>query len=478
MSADAPNPCALVIFGATGDLTRRKLIPALYHLDRAGFLPEHFSIYGYGRRPKSDDEFRQDLREGTGPFLPEEAHAETAWDRFAERLHYVQGQYDAPEDLARLSKSLAEEPPACACRDCVYYLALPPSASESLLSTFQSTALPNNVRARLLMEKPFGTDLESARRLNALTAQSFDESQVYRIDHYMAKDTVRNLLTFRFTNAIFEPLWNRNYIDNVQVTAAEAIGIEGRGGYYEESGVVRDMLQNHVLQVLALVTMEPPLAGDAESVRNRKLDIFRSILPLQDGDYAFGQYSGYQEENGVQTGSRTPTYAALKLQIDNWRWQGVPFYIRSGKAMARKVTEVVIQFKRVPLCVLDDPGLCRAMQPNELVLRIQPDEGIALRFNLQRPGHADALDSTQMAFRYASLDSAPAEAYERVLLDAFRGRPTLFWHSDAIEAAWATVTPLLELREPPEAYEAGSWGPAGAEELLRSDRRRWALPNW
>lgn len=476
MDKNSEMPCSLVIFGASGDLTRRKLMPALYHLFEGGHLPEGFRIVGYGRSAKTDEEFRNELFEGVQSFSHARDKSETSWQQFAKGLHYVSGGYDDTEALGRLQDTVCRD--RCKqCRRVLYYFALPPSASEVLLQAAGESRLNTGDQVRLLMEKPFGTDLPSARRLNSLLGSQFQERQIYRIDHYVAKDTVRNLLAFRFTNAIFEPLWNRNYIDNIQITAAEEIGIEGRGGYYEESGVVRDMLQNHVLQVLSLVAMDPPIAGGEESVRNKKAEIFEALRPLTDKDFVFGQYNGYRDETGCAPDSLTPTYAAMRLFIDNWRWQGVPFYLRSGKALQRKITEVVIQFKRVPLCILDDEGACKNIRPNILVMRIQPDEGISLQFNMQQPGHTENLDVADLGFRYTELESQPGEAYEKVIVDAMKARSTLFWRSDSIEAAWRAVTPLLATGDIPADtfpnYEPGSWGPASADQLLMQDGRYW-----
>jgi len=474
-------PCVLVIFGASGELTRRKLVPALFGLEREDLLHSGFAVVGFGRSEMTGEEFRRDM---TAALRQSDAGdvSRTKLQRFAERLHYVSGQYDDEKSLVRLHRSMAEIASRCGANRYLYYLALPPDVGESLLRTMggidRRKLYPNDACAGIMVEKPFGHDLTSARRLNELLHDMFDESNVYRIDHYVAKETVRNLLVFRFGNAVFEHLWNRKYIDNVQITAAETIGIEGRGAYYDNSGIVRDMVQNHVLQILALTAMEPPLAGDSESVRDKKLEVFKSLQPVLDGDYVSGQYEGYRHERNVAPDSVTPTFAALRVFVNNWRWQGVPFYVRAGKALAKRVTEVAIQFKSVPVCVFEDPESCARLRPNVLVMRIQPDEGIRLTFSAKVPGREDSVTDTNLDFRYADLGGRLADAYERVLLDSLRGKPAIFWRADSIEVAWRFVAPLLEAE--PETvsggfpnYAPGSWGPKAADDLPARDGRRW-----
>ena len=482
-------PCALVIFGASGDLTHRKLVPALFRLKTTGAIDERFAVVGVARRDWSSEGFRSDLGAAVRESSNRAAADERAWAGFAPMLHWVSGSFEDADTYTRLKsklESLDRERGLEGNR--LYYLATPPSAFETILGRLSQSGLitrPNERPwTRVVIEKPFGRDLESARALNALIAKVLDESQTYRIDHYLGKETVQNILVFRFANSMFEPVWNRKYIDYVEICATETVGVEGRGKFYETTGVLRDIVQSHLLEVLCLVAMEPPTTGDADDIRGEKLKVLHGLRQegpdTIDRNLVLGQYRGYRDEPGVSKDSVTPTYAALRVYIDNWRWQGVPFYLRAGKKLAKRVTEVSLHMQPVPLCLFSREDVCERIEPNVLALRIQPDEGIYLRFASKIPGHDLAVGTVAMDMKYTeAFGGEPPEAYERLLLDAMRGDATLFSRRDAVEASWAWITPLLEYidKNPPRDfpnYEPGSWGPERARELMRRDRRAWS----
>ena len=472
----------ILIIGATGDLAQRKLVPALFNLRRQGRLPEKLRILGFARSPHSDGKFRELMWKGSRELGDLAVHRDE-WEQFAQDLYYVSGDLRKTEDQLRLRERLEELEGSVRPANRLFYLSIAPQLYEAALQGLEASGLAEEEAGwrRVVVEKPFGRDLESARTLNVVVHRTFAEEQVYRIDHYLGKETVQNLLVFRFANAIFEPVWNRTYVDNVQITVSESVAVGERAGYYDQSGVIRDMVQNHLLQLLTMVAMEPPSATDPDALRDRKVDVLRAIRPWTAQEIAehtvAGQYRGYLAEKGVPPGSVTATYAALRMYVESWRWEGVPFYLRTGKAMADKVSEVVIQFKRPPR-VLFPPGDGQELTSNVLSLRLQPDEGTHLKFEVKVPDQGMSMRSVDMEFHYESAFQSDAlpEAYERLLQDALAGDPGLFIRSDHIEQAWRIVDPLLTAWEeapPMHAYEPGTWGPEAADALLARDGRAW-----
>ncbi len=491
----APEPCSVVVFGASGDLAHRKLIPAFYSMALVGRLPGSFGLVGVSLTSYTEEQFKKEMREAVGKHARIKPVREEIWQDFAGGMRYVAGKFDDPNTFLELKKKLEELDHSRATRgNRLFYFATPPSTFPMLLRGLKNAGLiypPDHPSfSRVVIEKPFGHDLASARALNREVLDVLNEKQVFRIDHYLGKETVQNLMVLRFANSIWEPLWNNKYVDHVEITAGEELGIEARGKYYEEAGILRDMIQNHVLQLVTLTAMEPPVAFDADSVRDEKKKVLRAIRPILGFDevaanVVTGQYSagsvggadvpGYRQEQNVAADSRTPTFVALKLQINNWRWDGVPFYVRSGKRMPKRATEIAVHFKSLPHSLFGDG----ATQPNVLVVRVQPEEGIALRFSAKVPGERYRPRTVSMDFRYGqAFGAASPEAYERLLLDAMRGDQTLFTRKDEVESAWRLVDPILRVLESKEypgpfEYEAGSWGPNQSSELLARDGRAW-----
>jgi glucose-6-phosphate 1-dehydrogenase len=468
----------LVIFGASGDLAQRKLIPALFNLYKKELLPEETRIVGFARRPWNHDQFREFLLEGMQQFAPK-VLKEKAWEKFAKEIYYFKGDLDAPEAYDKLKTFLGKLEGEPVNR--LYYCSTAPDFFPVIVEQLGQRGMQKEAEDKwvhIVIEKPFGHDLPSAQALNEKVQAVFEEDQVYRIDHYLGKETVQNLLTFRFANTIFEPLWNRNYVDHVQITNAETVDVGHRAGYYEESGVVRDMFQNHLLQLVSLTAMEPPATFNAKALRDETVKVLHAISPINLRDTVWGQYRKYRDAEGVAAGSRTPTFLAIKLFIENWRWQGVPFYIRSGKALTTKTTEITLAFKQVPHLLFPDNS---GMAPNRLSICIQPDEGIELTFETKIPGGGMRSRSVDMDFHYDEIaEEDLPDAYERLLLDALKGDASLFTRSDSIERAWQLVDPLLQAWERGEGpalsfYESGTWGPSEADELLARHGRQWML---
>jgi glucose-6-phosphate 1-dehydrogenase len=488
-----PGPCGLIIFGASGDLTQRKIIPSVYRLQRNGLLPEHFFILGTSRTEMTPDQFREKMRAAVQGAFPQE-FGESFWKGFAASLYYAPVDYGSKESYRRsLREKLRQlEKKHQTGSHRIFYLAIPPSLYETVILNLGATDLSRGRQGytHVVIEKPFGRDLESARRLNHSLRNSFQENQIYRIDHYLALETVQNLLMLRFANSIFEPLWNRRYIDHIQITASETLGVEHRAGYYEQSGVIRDMFQNHMFQLLALTAMEPPATFAAEGVRNEKLKVLSSIRPFPldslDAYAVIGQYGrgemngkpvpGYREEEGVSKKSTTPTFAAMKVLIDNWRWNGVPFYLRSGKRLAKRKTEISVHFKPVPHLMFAST-FNEPVEANTLILRVRPDEGMNLILQAKNPGSLTCLRPVSMDFSYQ--DDVLMDAYEWVLLNCMHDDQLMFVREEEVEQTWALLTPLiprLESASTPEEfpnYPAGSSGPKGATRLIEREGRRW-----
>jgi glucose-6-phosphate 1-dehydrogenase len=491
------EPCSVVLFGASGDLAKRKVLPAMYDLAQHQSMGERYAIVGFARTQMTDETFRVAIGEAAktisevGPIEP------AKWDAFAANLYYSAGEYGDPNAYAQLAKRLADlDKEQNLGGNRLFYLSTPPEVYPLIVEQLGRAGLAHssnpNSWVRIIIEKPFGRDLASAKELNKIVLKVFEEKQVYRIDHYLGKDTVQNLLVLRFGNGIFEPLWNRNYVDHVQITASETLGVERRGGFYETAGALRDMIQSHVLQLTSLVAVEPPASFDATAVRNEKLKILQSIRPFDlemvaqsvvRGQYAPGSangkpLAGYRDEPGVSPNSRTETFVAMRVLIDNWRWAGVPFFLRTGKRLAKRTTEIMIQFRRAPHIVFRE----KEVEPNRLVLNIQPDEGISVSFGAKRPGTEMSIGNVTMNFSYREgFGGTSRSAYATLLNDCLRGDATLFDRGDSVEAAWSLVDPILDVWSAAKTatvpmYEAGAWGPKESDQLLERDARQWYNP--
>ena len=500
------EPCTMIICGATGDLTERKLGPALYNTMLGGFLPPEFTVVGFARRDLTDDQFREHLLEGINRYSRNKPVKPAIWDSMAKVIEYHRGDFDDPAAYVELGRRLDRiDRDRGTAGNRLFYLAVPPSLYPEIVNQLDRAGLAaagerrqsgsKRGWTRVIVEKPFGYDLDSAQALNREISAVFDEDQVYRIDHYLGKETVQNLSVFRFGNGLFEPIWNRRYIDSVQITVAETVGVEGRGEFYDQTGALRDIVQNHGLQLLAMFAMEPPVEFGAEDLRDEKLKVLRAVRPMPReevatntvrGQYVSGWVEGervapYRDEPEVAPDSDTETYVALKLAIDSWRWAGVPFYIRTGKALPSRVTEIAVQFRRAPLALFARAGAPQ-IDPNVLAIRVQPDEGILLRFGAKVPGQGLQIRTVNMDFRYGSSFAVDSpDAYETLLLDAMIGDASLFTRDDEVERAWTILDPILDAWSagrggPLHFYAAGSWGPPAADELLERDGRAWRRP--
>ncbi len=492
------EPTAIVITGGGGDLAWRKLIPALYDLAAEQWLPDRFAVIGVDMKDMTDEQFHQHLRDGVGQFSRHGIDNNGSWESFVQHLQYVKADFSSPNAFKELAQRLAALDNTWKTQsNRIFYFAVPPKMVETIADQLGKEKLcADKKRTRIVVEKPFGRDLASAGALNKSLTAHFQESQIYRIDHYLGKETVQNILALRFANAVLEPIWDRKFIDHVQITVAESIGVEHRGAYYERAGALRDMIQNHLLQILCLIAMEPMVSFDADEIRNKKVDVLHAIRPIEPGEVhrvaARGQYgsgwirgekvTGYRSEPGVAADSASETFAALKLFVDNWRWQDVPFYLRTGKRLPLKFSEAVIQFRPVPHQSFPATAL-RDIHPNRLVIRIQPEEGISIQLQAKQPGPAIRLRPVDMRFGYKeSFGDGTPEAYETLLLDVIRGDATLFMRDDQVEAAWSLIAPVLDAWESTTPidfpnYQSGSWGPESAERLIAQDGRSWVQPS-
>jgi len=491
-------PCTFVIFGAAGDLTKRKLLPALYNLKAAGLLPRQLAIVGVARKQKSHEQFREEQSKDIREFATQKVD-EALWNELRAGLFYESGEFSDPATYAKL-KALLEEVARSqhTMGNVLFYLATPPEFFGEIVKRLGEVGLVTSGQEgwrRVVIEKPFGRDLDSARALNAELGRVLEEKQIYRIDHYLGKETVQNIMVFRFANGMFEPIWNRRYVDHVQIMVAETVGVEDRGNYYDKAGVVRDMVQNHMFQLLALVAMEPPTSFHADAVRDERVKVLKAIRTWKPEDVLAravrGQYGSgeierqaapaYRHEPKVNPQSNTETYAALRIQVENWRWAGVPFYLRSGKRLPRRDTEIMIQFRRPPLLLFDDSE--EQIEPNRMVLHIQPDEGIEIRMKAKHPGPSMQLNTVTLDFSYRQFgETSAATGYERLLYDTMVGDSTLFHRADMVEEAWRIATPVVDVwaslpaRDFPN-YSGGSWGPLAADALIQRDGRQWWLPH-